>query len=74
MDMKNTAILLMLLLCILGLIVGVYYTDASEADLNTDDYNDIIIDDAEETITIDLLNHNPNSLNQKMQDLLFNLN
>ena len=31
MDMKNTTILLIFLLCIIGLIAGIYYNEASES-------------------------------------------
>ena len=59
MDMKNTAIILMFLLCILGLIVGVYYTNASESTASPDDYEEVIHEDPNGTITIDLvLNEN----------------
>lgn len=54
MDMKNATILLIFLLCILGLIVGVYYTEASESTVNLDDYNEVIHEDPNGTITIDL--------------------
>ena len=54
MDMKNTAILLMFLLCILGLMVGVYYTEASDDAINPDDYEEVIHEDSNGTITIEL--------------------
>ncbi len=54
MDMKNAAILLMFLLCILGLIVGVYYTEASDDAVNLDDYDEVIHEDSNGTITIEL--------------------
>ena len=54
MDMKNTAILLMLLLCILGLMVGVHYTNTSESTANADDYEEVIHEDSNGTITITL--------------------
>ena len=63
MDMKNTAIILMFLLCILGLIVGVYYTNASESAASPDDYEEVIHEDPNGTITIDLvLNENDDVL------------
>lgn len=55
MDMKNATILLMFLLCILGLIVGVYYTEASDSNVNLDDYEEVIHEDSNGTITIDLV-------------------
>lgn len=35
MEMKDTAILLLFLLCILGLIIGVHYSEESPDELNT---------------------------------------
>lgn len=55
MDLKNTTILLIFLLCILGLIVGVYYTEASESAVNPDDYDEVIHEDSNGTITINLV-------------------
>ena len=54
MDMKNTAILLIFLLCVLGLMMGVYYTESSEPSINTADYEEIIHEDSNGTITIHL--------------------
>lgn len=54
MNMKNTAILLLFLLCVLGLMMGVYYTESGENYLNTADYEEIIQEDANGTITIHL--------------------
>ena len=55
MDMKNATILLIFLLCILGLIVGVYYTEASESTINPNDYEEVIHEDSNGTITIDFV-------------------
>ena len=54
MDMKNTAILLIFLLCILGLIIGVYQTEASDESVNLDDYDEVINEDSNGTIIIHL--------------------
>lgn len=54
MDMKNTAILLIFLLCILGLMVGAYCTDVSEGAVNLDEYDEVIHEDSNGTITINL--------------------
>jgi hypothetical protein len=54
MNMKNTAILLIFLLCVLGLMMGVYYTESSEPSINTADYEEIIHEDSNGTITIHL--------------------
>lgn len=54
MDMKNTTILLIFTLCVLGLIIGVYYTEASESTHDTTDYDEVIHEDSNGTITIHL--------------------
>lgn len=54
MNMKNTAVLLLFLLCVLGLMIGVYYTESSAPTLDTSDYDEIIQEDANGTITIHL--------------------
>ena len=54
MDMKNATILLMILLCVLGLIIGVHYTETSESTESPDDYEEAIHEDENGTITIDL--------------------
>ena len=55
MDMKNTAILLIFLLCILGLMIGVYQTESSDSSINLDDYEEVVQEDSNGTITIDLV-------------------
>lgn len=55
MDLKNTAILLMLLLCIMGLMLGIYYTEASESAQNPNNFEESINEDPNGTITIDLV-------------------
>lgn len=55
MDMKNTTILLIFLLCVLGLIIGVYYTEVSESTQNLDDYEEVIHEDSNGTITINFV-------------------
>ncbi len=55
MDMKNATILLIFLLCVLGLIVGVYYTEASESTINPNDYEEVIHEDSNGTITINFV-------------------
>ena len=65
MNMKNATILLIFLLCILGLIVGVYYTESNDSAVNLEDYDEVIHEDSNGTITISL------ELNEKKE---FNLN
>lgn len=55
MDMKNTAILLIFLLCILGLMIGVYQTESSDNSINLDDYEEVIHEDSNGTVTINLV-------------------
>lgn len=52
MDMKNTVILLMFLLAILGLIVGVYYSEADDAGKTPKDSEKTLSEDSNSTITI----------------------
>lgn len=54
MDTKNAAILLMFLLCILGLMVGVYYTNTSDNTQSLDGYEEVIHEDSNGTIIISL--------------------
>lgn len=53
MNMKNTVILLMFLLCILGLIVGVHYTEAGESTHKVTKYEKTVSEE-EGVITISL--------------------
>lgn len=52
--MKNTAILLIFLLCILGLMIGVYQTEGSDDAVNLDNYEEVVLEDSNGTITIQL--------------------
>ncbi len=52
MNMKNATILLIFLLCVLGLIVGVYYTETSDSSASPDDYEEVVHEDPNGTITI----------------------
>lgn len=54
MDMKNATILLIFLLCVLGLIVGAYCTDGSDSDDGSEEYEEVIHEDSNGTITISL--------------------
>ncbi|MBQ7928795.1 MAG: hypothetical protein IJ287_08670 [Methanobrevibacter sp.] len=55
MDMKNTTILLIFLLCIMGLMIGVYQTESSDNTVNLDDYDEVVKEDSNGTVTIDLV-------------------
>lgn len=52
--MKNTTILLIFLLCILGLMIGVYQTEGSDDAVNLDNYEEVVLEDSNGTITIQL--------------------
>jgi len=52
--MKNTTILLIFLLCILGLMIGVYQTEGSNDAVNLDNYEEVVLEDSNGTITIQL--------------------
>ena len=54
MDLKNTAILLIFLLCVLGLIAGAYWTEHNDNAVDPDKYDEIIHEDSNGTITITL--------------------
>lgn len=52
MNMKNATIILIFLLCILGLIIGVYCTESSESVDYADEYESTVHVEQNGTITI----------------------
>ena len=52
--MKNTTILLIFLLCIMGLMIGVYQTEGSDDAVNLDNYEEVVLEDSNGTIIINL--------------------
>lgn len=60
MNMKNTVILLILLLSILGLIMGVYYTEDVGSDSTPQNSWERIYDDADGIMTITLKGNEKN--------------
>ena len=52
MNMKNTVILLIFLLSILGLILGVYYTEEVNIDDADSDIQDSVNEDTDSILTI----------------------
>lgn len=54
MDLKNTSILLIFLLCIIGLVIGVCYTEASDNAKPVEEYNEVVNVDSNGEITIHL--------------------
>ena len=55
MNMKNTTILLIFLLCILGLMIGVYQTEVNDSSANLVNHEEVINEDSNGTITIHML-------------------
>ena len=68
MNMKDTAILLIFLLAVVGLIVGVYYTEAENIDAASNDTEEVIFEDSNGTITITL---EPNEKNESFVEKFF---
>nr|WP_295000773.1 hypothetical protein [uncultured Methanobrevibacter sp.] len=62
MNMKNTVILLIFLLSVLGLIIGVYYTEDITSDSLADDETDMINEDADSNLAITSDENNTNYL------------
>ncbi len=62
MNMKNTVILLIFLLSVLGLIMGVYYTEGTYSDNSQDDHFDSVNEDSNSIGTITLTNNENNVL------------
>ena len=65
MDMKNTTILLMFLLCIIGLIAGVYYNESSDSTATLNSFEEVVHEEPNGTITIQMeVKQNENALNK----------
>lgn len=65
MDMKNTTILLIFLLCIIGLIAGIYYNEASESTATLNSFEEVVHEESNGTITIQMeVKQNENALNK----------
>ncbi|WP_156064621.1 hypothetical protein [Methanobrevibacter sp. YE315] len=54
MEMKNIMIILIFSLAVLGLIIGVYYTEAESNEKITKNSNETIDEDSDNVITINL--------------------
>ena len=67
MNMKETAILLIFLLAILGLIIGVYYTEADNIEKTSNDNGEIAFEGSSGEITITL---EPKEKNESIIDKL----
>lgn len=70
MDMKNTTILLIFLLCVLGLIIGVYYTESSESTKTIYNYDETVYIDSNGSIVIpsDLQQNESNLINRILEN------
>ncbi|WP_406534308.1 hypothetical protein [Methanobrevibacter sp.] len=68
MNMKNTVILLIFLLSILGLIIGVYYSEDIGSDSTSQNNQEIVYEDANGIITITL---KENEKNESFLDKFF---
>ena len=65
MDMKNTTILIIFLLCIIGLIAGIYYNEASESTATLNNFEEVVHEDPNGTITIQMeVKENENAVNK----------
>ena len=62
MNMKNTAILLIFLLSILGLIMGVHFTEDTNSTATPDNNSDSIKQDSNSSITFTITNNENNVL------------
>ena len=62
MNMKNTAILLIFLLSILGLIMGVHFTEDANSTATQDNDFDIIKEDSNSSINFTITNNENNVL------------
>ncbi|MBE6501674.1 MAG: hypothetical protein E7Z79_04460 [Methanobrevibacter thaueri] len=63
MNMKNTAILLIFLLSILGLVMGVYCTDDANTSTSQDNDSDSVNEDSNSIGNITLTDNENNVLN-----------
>ena len=64
MNMKNTVILLIFLLSVLGLIIGVHYTeDIGSVDSDSDDF-DSVSEDSDSVLSADFEKHDNNYISQ----------
>ena len=64
MNMKNTVILLLFLICILGLIIGVYYTELDESTQKVTKYEKTVTEEnGIVQISIDKIEHDEKTVN-----------
>ena len=64
MNMKNTVILLLFLLCVLGLVIGVYYTELDESTQKVTKYEKTVTEEnGIVQISIDKIEHDEKTVN-----------
>ena len=64
MNLKNTVILLLFLICILGLIIGVYYTELDESTQKVTKYEKTVTEEnGIVQISIDKIEHDEKTVN-----------
>lgn len=64
MNLKNTVILLLFLICILGLIIGVYYTELDESTQKITKYEKTVTEeDGIVQISMDRIENNEKTVN-----------
>ena len=64
MNLKNTVILLVFLICILGLIIGVYYTELDESTQKVTKYEKTVTEEnGIVQISIDKIEHDEKTVN-----------
>ena len=64
MNLKNTVILLLFLICILGLIIGVYYTELDESTQKVTKYEKTVTEEnGIVQISIDKIKHDEKTVN-----------
>ena len=64
MNMKNTVILLLFLLCVIGLIIGVYYTELDESTQKVTTYEKTVKENNGVVhISLDKIEHDKNTVN-----------
>ena len=62
MNMKNTVILLIFLLAVVGLIIGIYYTEEASMAKNSENSYEKVYEDADGVLTITLEKKEKNEL------------
>ena len=70
MNTKDTLILLTFLLCILGLIIGVQYSETNEPTLKTNNTKEVVHQDSNKTITTEPNQENNMNIFEELYKLM----